>query len=165
MVPRTYAPHRVRRLAVGRPYDREDMEPSALTDLLREACRVAFAGEPVVAAYLHGSAASRRTGPFSDVDVALLLEEPCDDPLGESLRLGRLLAEHAKVADLDVRVMNSADLRFRGRVVQGGVVVHGEDSPTRVAFEVHTLKRYLDFEIHARERRTAFLEQVARGAT
>lgn len=165
MVPHTYAPHRVRRLAVGRPYDREDMEPSALTDLLREACRVAFAGEPVVAAYLHGSAASGRTGPFSDVDVALLLEEPCEDPLGESVRLGGLLAEHAQVSDLDVRSINGADLRFQGRVVQDGAVIHGQDSPARVAFEVRTLKRYLDFEYYEGSRREIFLQQGASRAT
>lgn len=105
------------------------MDPSELADQLRRACETVFADEPVVAAYLHGSAASGRTGPFSDVDVALLLEEPCEDPLGESVRLGGLLAEHAQVSDLDVRSLNGADLRFQGRVVQDGVVIHGQDSP------------------------------------
>lgn len=138
------------------------MDLPALLDRLREACEAAFADEPVVAAYLHGSTAGASPGPFSDVDVALLLDEPCDDPLGESLRLGGRLAEHID-APLDVRVLNGTELRYQGRVVQGGTLVYGAESPTRVAFEVGVLKRYLDLEIHARERRRTFLEQLARG--
>lgn len=154
---------RWRNQPVELPYDRQDMNPSELAGQLRHACEIAFAEEPVVAAYLHGSAASGRTGPFSDVDVALLLEGPSDDPLGASVRLGGILAEHAQVPDLDVRVLNGTELRFQGRAVQGGIVVYGQDSPARVAFEVRTLKRYLDFETHARDRREAFLGRVARG--
>lgn len=139
------------------------MELATLIDQLGAGCRAAFVDEPVVAAYLHGSTAAGSRGPFSDVDVALLLEEPCPDPLGESLRLGRSLADHVAAGELDVRVLNGADLRFQGRVVQEGTVIFGVESPERVTFEVRTLKRYLDLEVHAGERRRAFLERVARG--
>jgi predicted nucleotidyltransferase len=128
---------------------------------LELACPVAFSGEPVIAAYLHGSVALGRPGPFSDVDVAALLTEPVRDPLGAAVGLGGKLREASGIPNLDLRVLNGTTLRFQGEVLRDGRLVYSTDEPARVAYHVYVLKRYLDSEIHGRELRAAFLERTA----
>jgi hypothetical protein len=46
----------------------------------------------------------------------------------------------------DVRAINDAPIRVQGKVVTEGVLLYARDQDLRVAFEVHTHKRYFDFQ-------------------
>jgi predicted nucleotidyltransferase len=68
-----------------------------LVTLLRESARAVFEAEPVLFAYLYGSRVTGRTHRFSDVDVAVYLEESvpsessscgCPLPVGSRQNLG-----------------------------------------------------------------------------
>ena len=123
---------------------------------------------PVEAAYVYGSVARGvMMMPFSDVDVALVLSEslPSYERLVLELEIqGAIEAAmgEARPAPVDVRAINEAPLTVRGRIVQEGILVYERDRVHRIAFEVATRKRYLDFAPVARRLRDAFLEHVHR---
>ena len=128
--------------------------PRAAIDALGEA--------GVLVAYLFGSRADGRPRPTSDVDVAVLFGRPTG--LLERERLaGRL--QDVLGAEVDLVVLDDAHLEIRGRVVQTGRLIHSADEPRRVAFEVDTRSRYLDYLPTLRRMTRAYLEKVAeRGA-
>lgn len=103
---------------------------------------------PVLVAYLYGSAASGRTTPFSDVDIALYLSESLSPRNRLQLELGVEIAleDVLGLTNADVRVINDAPLTVRGAIVQEGVLLYCRDEERRVDLESLTLKLYLDFE-------------------
>lgn len=119
---------------------------------LRGAAPDAFRGEGVVFAFLFGSQATGRMRPDSDVDVAVLLDDDVApaDYLAASLRLARRLERTAAVGPVEaVVVLNVAPLRLAGRVLRDRIVVFSADEPARVRYESETLRRFIDFELHA----------------
>jgi predicted nucleotidyltransferase len=103
---------------------------------------------PVLVAYLYGSAASGRTTPFSDVDIALYLSESLSprNRLQLELRVEIALEDALGLTNADVRVINDAPLTVRGTIVQEGILLYCRDEERRVDLESLTLKLYLDFE-------------------
>ncbi|CAN5532836.1 hypothetical protein BH20ACT21_BH20ACT21_16050 [soil metagenome] len=121
---------------------------------------------PVVFAYLFGSHAAGRPHRFSDVDVAVLLEESVMqlDYLDHSLELAGLLAEGASVANVEaVLVLNHAPLPLVGRVIQQRRVLYSRDEPARVRFESLKLRQFFDFELTMGPLDRRFLEDIASG--
>jgi predicted nucleotidyltransferase len=104
--------------------------------------------QPVRLAYLYGSVTTGRTAPFSDVDVALLVDEDLSpsERLKLILRVQLDLADQADIPDADVRIINDAPLVFRGRVVTDGLLVYARDEGERVEFETTTRMRYFDYQ-------------------
>ena len=120
----------------------------------------------VVFAYLFGSHAAGRPHRFSDVDVAVLLEESVMqlDYLDHSLELAGLLAEGASVANVEaVLVLNYAPLPLVGRVIQQRRVLYSRDEPVRVRFESLKLRQFFDFELTMGPLDRRFLEDIASG--
>jgi predicted nucleotidyltransferase len=117
---------------------------------------------PVLMAYLYGSAASGRTTPFSDVDIALYLSRPLPPRERLQLELGVEIAleDALGLSNADVRAINDAPLTMRGTVVQDGVLLYCRDEERRVDFESLTLKLYLDFEPAAKMFRERFFQRV-----
>jgi uncharacterized protein len=137
---------------------------SSATDLLRTAGRTVFDASPVTFAYLFGSAATGRTHPRSDVDVAVHLPEAeVPRALELSLDLAGRLADATGLPNVEVLVLNGTPLPLRGRVVRDRIVVYSRDEEARVSFETRTLDDFLDFDIHARRLDRALLERMARG--
>lgn len=110
-------------------------------------------------AYLFGSRATGAGRESSDADVAVMAGRALE--LLERERLASALAAALDVPDVDVLVLDEAELELRGTVVQEGRVIYSADEPARVAFEVRTQSEYLDFlptlEAHTRR----YLRQVA----
>ena len=103
----------------------------------------------ILALYLFGSQATAQTGPLSDVDVALLLDEGRIRPrkrfdlrlelLGEAMRrCGR--------SDVDLVLLNEATPLLAYEVIRSGRLVYERDHDARVSFEARALQRYLDLE-------------------
>lgn len=120
--------------------------------------------EPVVAAWLFGSAARGERGPLSDVDVALLPEEG----IGPRERLGLLsrvaaAAEQAWRADhCDVVYIDEAPVEVAFEAVHGELLLD-RDPGTRVVKEARILSTYHDRRHYADRRRRLNAERWQKG--
>ena len=128
-----------------------EIRPEAVIQVLRGKAEVIFAPLPVDAAYIYGSVATGQVHPFSDLDVALLLQEEVMHRLSAYERL-RLEAEvELRIADLtgidyaDVRVINDAPIAWRGALVSGGICIYSRNESHRIEFETRSRKEYFDF--------------------
>lgn len=110
-------------------------------------------------AYLFGSRARGDEHDRSDADVALMPTRMLE--LRELARLCDHLAVPLGVEEVDVVLLDEANLELRGRVVQEGRLLFSRDEPARVAFEVRTRSEYLDYLPTLREHTRRYLGQVA----
>lgn len=119
----------------------------------------------VVFAYLFGSHAAGKPHRFSDVDVAVLLEDSVTqhDYLDRSLGLAGLLSDGAGVGNVEVLVLNDAPLPLVGRAIQQRRVLYSCDEPARVYFESLKLRQFLDFELMMKGLDLKFLADIASG--
>jgi predicted nucleotidyltransferase len=137
-----------------------------LVSVLRHTLPRILDDQPVRLAYLHGSTVTGQLGPFSDVDIALVVDEGLS-PLNHLkliLRFQVDLADHCGIADADVRIINNAPLVFQGKVVCGGTLVYARDERDRIKFETDTRLRYFDYlPIHRRLQEAFFADLQERG--
>ncbi|UCC86396.1 MAG: nucleotidyltransferase domain-containing protein [Anaerolineales bacterium] len=132
--------------------------------LLQEVLPSVLAEYPVDMAYVYGSVVRGTVTPFSDVDIALVLSETPSSyqRLMLELEVQAAVEDASGLKRVDVRAINVAPLLVRGRIVQQGVLLYERERAQRVAFEVHTRKRYFDFAPAARRLRDAFLDKTRR---
>lgn len=138
----------------------------ALVSKLQHALPRLLRHQPVILAYLYGSITTGLLNPFSDVDIALVVEEGLAplDALKLMLRLGVDLADSCDITNADVRIINHAPLVFQGRVVCDGILIHAGDEGERVEFETSTRLRYFDYlPIHRRLQDAFFADLRERG--
>ena len=130
--------------------------------LLRAGVPAILARHPVDAAYVYGSLTRGAATPFSDVDIALVLQEslPPYERLMLELAVEGDIEGALEISPVDVRAINEAPLVARGKIVQEGILVYERDRRRRVTFEVQTRKQYFDFAPAARRLRDAFLRRV-----
>jgi len=115
----------------------------AATDLVRR-LRTRLEREPdIVFAYLFGSQARGKTGPLSDVDVAVMVA-PEEDGLDQHLRMIRAVAEVVGSERADVVILNRAPVALAHRVLRDGRVILSRDDRARIEHWVRTVDRYLD---------------------
>jgi len=139
---------------------------SHLIAKLPHVLRRAFEQQPVSLAYLYGSMATGQLNPFSDVDLALVIEGglPPLERLKLILRTQVDLADCCDVAKADVRILNDAPLVFQGRVLCDGILVYVRDEQERIAFETGTRLRYFDYlPVHHRLQDAFFANLRERG--
>jgi len=118
-----------------------------LVGRLQQALRRILDQQPVRLAYLHGSMASGQLHPFSDVDLALVVEDGLTprERLKLILRTQVDLEDECDIANADVRVINDAPLVFRGKVVTDGILLFAKNEQVRMAFEIDTRLKYFDY--------------------
>ena len=95
----------------------------------------------IAAAYLFGS--FNATGRFSDIDLAILLDCPTDDPLDFEINLETELEKIVKYP-VDVRIINQAPLSFCREVICSGTVIVDRRPNLRADFQSKILKQYFD---------------------
>lgn len=116
------------------------------TDRIEDAAGTVFAERnDIVAAYLYGSAAEGTEHADSDIDIAVLFEQPPDD-LPELDIAQELAAELDTPREIDVRVLNDAGLRFTHQVLKHGTQIYTCDEDAAVEFEEEFYRRYLDMK-------------------
>ena len=100
----------------------------------------------IQAAYLFGSAASGRTRPDSDLDVAVLLTRPigASRSLDYRLKLMTDLGAALHRSDVDVVILNGAPLLLAHRILSQGTLVFERSASARVRFHVRTAALYAD---------------------
>lgn len=107
----------------------------------------ALQSEPDVAfAYLYGSVAKGRSGPLSDVDIAVFFAPSVNSQMRFTRRLelmsklGQVL-QHNKV---EVVPLQDAPLDLAFEIVKNGHLICVDDEAARKAFIFETLRRYHD---------------------
>jgi len=100
----------------------------------------------VLAGYIFGSFAHGKAGPLSDLDLALLMQEPVSgDELWEFRKQAVLdLMSLFHTDDVDVVLLNEAPPLLAHRATWCGDLAYSRDERERVAFEVRALQRYCD---------------------
>ncbi|MGI8426524.1 MAG: type VII toxin-antitoxin system MntA family adenylyltransferase antitoxin [Actinomycetota bacterium] len=114
-----------------------------LDDLVRALRRCPDAEPDVLVAYLFGSWARGKSGPLSDVDIAVLLN-PESDPWKRRLALLATVAQVVGSEKADVVILNEASVDLGYRVLRDGIVLVSKDEPARIGHWVRTVDRYLD---------------------
>jgi len=118
---------------------------------------------PVALAYLFGSAATGQMTPFSDVDIALVVDQDQTFTHGRlqfELEIEDELAARCELSQIDARVINAAPLLLRGEVVTHGRLLFARDEDVRIEFETRTRMEYFDFLPAARFHQAAFFENL-----
>jgi predicted nucleotidyltransferase len=97
---------------------------------------------------LYGSYATGMVHPFSDIDIAIFVEdhaikEGLELELALSLQIDRILNCRAKS---EVRIVNNLPLTIKGKIVTEGIRIYSANESERVIFEKCTLGAYFDFK-------------------
>lgn len=110
----------------------------------------------LVFAYLFGSAATDSTGPLSDIDIAIYIQ----DDLKKSF-YDLKLSVHADMCralgrnDIDIVVLNiTTNLILLDEIVRNGIVLFDKDSTAREEFELKVQHEAIDF----RQQRKALMD-------
>jgi len=98
--------------------------------------------EEIAVAYLFGSFTT--DGPFGDIDLAVLISDDLDNPLGFEIDLETALEEKVGLR-VDVRILNRAPVSFCQNVIRTGKVILERDPNLRADFQGKILKQYFDF--------------------
>ena len=100
--------------------------------------------EMVKFAYLFGSMASGRTGPMSDVDIAVYLDDDAVQPDTRLEILGQLM-DIFETDEIDLVVLNRAALSLRMSAIKNRIVLTNNKPFERHLFESKTMREYFDF--------------------
>ena len=95
-------------------------------------------------AYLFGSYARGDSGPLSDVDLAVYLDNRFDF-FACRLRLMEEVSRQLKGKSCDLVVLNNAALSLQYEIVRDGKILV-EDKLNRIQFETRVIRDYLDLE-------------------
>jgi predicted nucleotidyltransferase len=121
-----------------------------------------FENTPVLFAYLYGSYAMGTSHPFSDLDVAVFVEEQdmrncLELELSLSLRIDEKLGHEVQS---DLRVLNLLPLTVKGIVLADGKLIYSKDENKRIEFEAQVRTAYFDFLPIIRLHRNAYREKI-----
>ena len=107
-----------------------------------------FQKQNVVLAYLFGSQAKGKTGPLSDIDIAIYFDESVHDGERFDLRLIVLgeLMDLFKTNEVDVVVLNDAPPLLAHRILKEGLLIFSGDDKIRLEFEIKAVLKYLDWK-------------------
>lgn len=122
--------------------------PEQIKEILLTAAPGIFKNQPVLFAYLYGSCATGLVHPFSDVDIAIFVEdhainEGLELELALSLKIDQKLNCRAKS---EVRIINNLPLIVKGAIVTEGIRLYSANESERVSFEKSLLGAYFDFK-------------------
>jgi predicted nucleotidyltransferase len=128
-------------------------------DAAWESLGPAFEATGVKFAFAFGSRERGEERSDSDLDLAVM----CDGELSllERSRLAETVASALDVPEVDLVVLSDAPLELRAKVIREGRLVYSADEPARVAFQVQTLSRFLDFEPTLRMHERRLLKRFA----
>ena len=106
-----------------------------------------FAETPVLFAYLYGSVAKNLKNPFSDLDIAIFVEETNrKKALKLELSLSLVLDEMLNhTIESEVRVINNLPLSVQGDIITSGALIYCRNDVKRVEFETNLRMSYFDF--------------------
>jgi uncharacterized protein len=112
-------------------------------------------------AYLFGSYATQRSGPLSDLDVAVYIDRRVNS-WTYRLKLMEKLAKVLKTDKVDLVILNEAPPLLRYEVIKYGRILKDEPS-RRIPFEAKVIAEYLDTARLREMHRAALAESIGKG--
>jgi len=106
--------------------------------------------EEIMFAFLFGSVANGKTTGISDIDIAVMLDEPKIDkaknPYGYKAELLAKLISVLSFNDIDLIVLNEAPLLLKHRIVQSGREIYTKNEKLSTQFRVKVMEQFLDLK-------------------
>ncbi len=147
-------------------YRRERQQRAdAIIEKLKAHIGSALAQFPVALVYLHGSVARGYPLPTSDVDIALVLNEPlpkAEARLKLEFQIQAAVEAACSVKNVDARAINRAPLLAQGEILREGICLYARDPAQRAEFESLVRRKYFDYQPAAQRMQHAFLQRVRR---
>ncbi|MDI6731634.1 MAG: nucleotidyltransferase domain-containing protein [Candidatus Margulisbacteria bacterium] len=122
---------------------------------------------PVEIAYLYGSFAEGTPRPWSDIDVALIVDD--SNTRQSNLDLEMTISKEIDAVGIvekhesDVRIINQAPLNYKIQIVQNGKLIYSKNERRRVEFETTVRDEYFDFLPKREEFRKALFSGIKKG--
>ena len=116
-----------------------------LEDAIRETVQILDTA-PVEFAYLFGSMASGEQNRFSDVDLAVHLEEGAD-VIQQTMDLYDRIGKVFEPVKLDLIILNSAPISLSGRILTKSRLIYDRAPFRGHIYESLTLRMFWDFRI------------------
>jgi predicted nucleotidyltransferase len=137
-----------------------------IRQLISESAPAFLDTRPVLLSYLYGSCARGDVHVFSDIDIAVYLEETnpqkmLDIELGLALDFDAILDAGNNV---DVRSLNHMSLMMKGNIVTEGILLYSRYETFRIEFETIVRKAYFDFKPFIHRYHQAYLTDSLVGA-
>lgn len=100
----------------------------------------------VTTAYIFGSQAQGNSGPLSDYDIAVLLDEKINPQkyFNLKLKLNSEFSTFLKTDKIDLVILNNAPSILTMNVISHGKTLFDQNKKYRVAFETYAMARYFD---------------------
>lgn len=118
--------------------------PENIEELLTGAFEYLRSDKDVLFAYLFGSFARKKTGPLSDVDIAVYCEEMPSFSEKKLEMLGRLMSI-LRTDEIDLVVLNRAPLVLKMKILENKKVIVDKVPLIRHRYESLTMREYFDF--------------------
>jgi hypothetical protein len=118
--------------------------PKNIEERLPEAYEYLRADKDILFAYLFGSLARKKSGPLSDVDIAVYCNEGSSFPEKKLEILGNLTSI-LKTDEIDLVVLNRAPLPLRMKILECKRVAVDKAPLIRHRYESLTMRQYFDF--------------------
>jgi len=115
----------------------------------------------IIASYIFGSAAKRKMGRLSDIDLAFYLEETGREDISrkELLLMNKAVNIFGTEA-IDIVIMNSSRNSLNFNIIKGNLIA-SNDEDKRVKFETKIINEYLDNDYHEKLMAQIGLNRIA----
>lgn len=122
-----------------------------------------FNRKEVVVAYLFGSLVKREISPLSDIDIAVYLDERIPRNRQNEVHM-TLLNELITILgdDLDLILMNSADLLMNFNIIKEGEIIYQRSETEKVMIESEIMDRYMDMRYYHKRHVDVTLDRMAK---
>ena len=117
---------------------------------------------PVLLAYLYGSVATGNVHPFSDIDIAVYVQNlPASGYLGLELSTSLEFDKKMPVGcHSEVRIVNNLPISITGVIVTEGILIYCKRENARIDFETSVRKAYFDFLCVFRKYQNEYLDSA-----
>jgi len=124
-----------------------------------------FKKNQVILAYLFGSAVREKTGPLSDVDIAVLFSKKVkrDDYFDRRLKLASEIDRALGVYKTEVICLNESPPLLKHEAVFNGILIFTKDFNLKREFELRVLQEFEDFKHHLETANEIMKKQIKMG--
>jgi len=116
-------------------------------DLIKEIKSLLLPRKEIMLAYLYGSSVKGTSRPYSDVDIAILLDKNMsveEGPYGYRAELLAILMKALRINRIDLTILNDAPPFLKFQVIRYGRVILIRSEAKRINFHVETIAKYND---------------------
>lgn len=125
-----------------------------------------FAGRKDISiAFLFGSVARGTSGPLSDLDIAVLLNNQPDKEtcLETHLAIMGDIYKLTGIEEVDIVVLNEAPVALSYRVIRDGIILFCANRDTYILYRLKVVNEYLDFKPILERHESAIMKKARNG--